>query len=178
MARLVALVCCGALVALSGCTAPPSDDRPREVRMQPAPLPPTARPAPVRSQRATWTFELGSEQCVASADAGAASVRVTVRRNAAAELLVSLATQVPASQVLLHFSGPAGDWQVQARRSAARTLGVTLGTDNTALSQVLVLLSGGTFDVGPAERPIASFVIAPSDARGQAWFDCARGMMF
>jgi hypothetical protein len=146
--------------------------------MQPAPLPPTARPAPVRSQRATWTFESGSEQCVASADAGAASVRVTVRRNAAAELLVSLATQVPASQVLLHFSGPAGDWQVQARRSAARTLGVTLGTDNTALSQVLVLLSGGTFDVGPAERPIASFVIAPSDARGQAWFDCARGMMF
>ena len=146
--------------------------------MQPAPTPPAARPAPVRSQRAAWTFESGSEQCIASADAGAASVRVTVRRNAAAELLVSLATQAPASLVPLHFSGPAGDWQVQARRSSARALGVTLGTDNTALSHVLVLLSGGTFDVGPPERPIASFVIAPSDARGQAWFDCARGMLF
>ena len=128
--------------------------------------------------RATWAFESGSEQCVASADAGTASVRVTVRRHAAVELLVSLAQVVPASAVPLHFSGPAGDWQVLARRNAARVLGVTLGTDNTALSHVLVLLSGGTFDVGPPERLIASFVIAPSDTRGQAWFDCARGMMF
>ena len=162
---------------LSGCTPPPSDERPREVRMQPAPAPSPARPAPVRPQRAAWTFESGSEQCIASADAGAASVRVTVRRHAAVELLVSLAQVVPASAVPLHFSGPAGDWQVQARRSTSRALGVTLGTDNTALSRVLVLLGGGTFDVGPRERPIASFVIAPSDARGQAWFDCARGMM-
>ena len=104
-------------------------------------------------------------------------MRVTVRRHAAVELLVSLAQVAPASAVPLRFSGPAGDWQVPARRSAARALGVTLGTDNTALSHVLVLLSGGTFDVGAPERPIASFVIAPSDARGQAWFDCARGMM-
>jgi hypothetical protein len=147
------------------------------VRMLPAPMPPSARPAPVRSLRATWTFESGSEQCVASAGAGAASVRVTVRRHAAVELLVSLATQAPASSLPLHFSGPAGDWQVQARRSASRALGVTLGTDNTALSHVLMLLSGGTFDVGAPERPIASFMIAASDARGQAWFDCARGMM-
>lgn len=146
--------------------------------MLPAPAPPPpARSAPVRPVRATWTFESGSEQCVASADAGAASVRVTVRRHAAVELLVSLAQVAPASAVPLHFSGPAGDWQVQARRSGARALGVALGTDNTALSHVLVLLSGGTFDVGPPERPIASFAIAPSDARGQAWFDCARGMM-
>jgi hypothetical protein len=177
LARLAALICCCSFFVLSGCTPPASDERPREVRMQPAPVPAPARPAQIRPQRATWTFESGSEQCVASADAGAASVRVTVRRHAAVELLVSLATQAPVSSVPLHFSGPAGDWQVQARRSAARTLGVTLGTDNTALSHVLVLLGGGIFDVGTPERPIASFVIAPSDARGQAWFDCARGMM-
>jgi hypothetical protein len=104
---------------------------------------------------------------------------VTIRRNAAAELVVSLAAQVvPASPVPLRFSGPAGNWQVQARRTASRALAVSLGSDNTALTQVLVLLSGGAFDVGSPDRPIASLVIAPSDTRGQAWFDCARGMMF
>jgi hypothetical protein len=168
------------LAGLTGCTPPPVEEPRREVKMLPAPAPPPPRPAPTRAPlRATWTFESGNDQCVASADAGSASVRVTIRRNAAAELLVSFATRsVPASPVPLRFSGPAGDWQVQARRSAARALGVTLGADNTALTHVLVLLSGGTFDVGSPERPIASVVIAPSDTRGQAWFDCARGMMF
>jgi hypothetical protein len=122
---------------------------------------------------------MGNDQCVAAADAGAAGVHVTIRRNEPVQLTVSLAAQpAPSTPVTLRFSGPAGNWQVLAHRSSSHAVGVALGSDNTALSRVLVLLSGGTLDVGVPDQPLASLAIAASDTRGQLWFDCAREKMF
>ena len=105
-------------------------------------------------------------------------MHVTIRRNEPVQLTVSLAAQPVPNTVSLRFSGPAGNWQAQAHRSSSRAVGVVLGSDNTALSRVLVLLSGGTFDVGPPDQALASLAIAASDTRGQLWFDCAREKMF
>ena len=73
----------------------------------------------------------------------------------------------------LRFTGPAGAWQVAAHRTAAHQATVALGADDTALSRILVLLSGGVLEVGTPSQPIATLAISPSDAQGQTWFDCA-----
>jgi hypothetical protein len=78
----------------------------------------------------------------------------------------------------MRFNGSAGHWQGSLRRTGARQYGTSLGADNTALSHVLVLLNGGTFDVGPPGQLIGSLALPPSDTSGQAWFDCAREKMF
>jgi hypothetical protein len=67
---------------------------------------------------------------------------------------------------------------VTAYQISATQLGVKLGSDNTALSHVLVLLSGGTLNVGLAPHGVVSLVIRPSDTSGQNWFDCAREKLF
>jgi hypothetical protein len=129
--------------------------------------------------RAAWTFRSSDTECVAVAAAGDTSLLVTIRRDAPIRLTVSLATPSAhgPSTLPLRFSGPAGAWQVSARRTAARQLAVTLGSDDTALSRVLVLLNGGTLDLGNPSQPILSLAISASDAQGQAWFDCARSKL-
>jgi hypothetical protein len=132
--------------------------------------------------RTTWNFVSGSDQCVAVAAAGATSLRIAVSRAAPIRLTLSLAMQLwwsPASHaaVPLRFNGPAGRWQVTAQPSGNRQIIVTLGSDESALSRVLVLLSGGVLDVIEAERIVVSLVVGPSDAQGQLWFDCARSKM-
>ena len=102
-------------------------------------------------------------------------MRVTVRRETAIRLNVSLAPQYDHEKTVpLRFVGPAGTWQVTAYQISATQLSVKLGSDNTALSHVLVLLSGGTFNVGLPPHSVVSLVIRPSDTSGQNWFDCAR----
>ena len=115
------------------------------------------------------------DECLASATAGATALRISVRRGAPIRLTVSLARQYEYEATEpLRFVGPAGTWQVTSRAYGTSLLGVTLGSDNTALSHILVLLSGGTFDVGLPPHGVVSLVIKPSDTRGQNWFDCAR----
>ncbi len=104
---------------------------------------------------------------------------ISIRRDAPIRLIVSLESQPVHGSVTvpLRFTGPAGLWQVSARRTAARRFAVTLGSDDKALSRILVLLSGGMLELGEPAQPIVSLAISPSDAQGQSWFDCARGKM-
>ena len=159
---------------LLSCSKPPPEPTP-EVE---APPPPPAKPAPVPILRAEWSFSAKSGECVAVAAAGATAMRVTVRRSSPIRLDVSLARQFAHDPVVpLRFAGPAGNWQVTAREAGKTTLAVTLGTDNSALSHVLVLLSGGTLNVGLPPNAVVTLAIRPSDVGGQNWFDCARDKM-
>ena len=166
------------MLFLVGCTppAPPAEEGRREASV-PA-VPPLARRVPSQVVRTSWTFSSSDEACTAVAAAAGTSLLVAVRRDAPIRLVVSLASPAVGSvSVPLRFTGAAGAWQIVARRTAAHQIAVTLGSDETALSRVLVLLSGGVLEVGAPAQPIVSLAISPSDAQGQSWFDCARGKM-
>lgn len=163
------------MLLLAGCEPPPPVQEERHEASVPAVPPLVRRPAPRVVVRTGWTFNAGEEECTAMAAASGSSLLVTVRRDAPIRLVVTLAApaQAPGS-AQLRFTGQAGSWQVAARRAAARQLAVALGSDESALSRILVLLSGGTFEVGAPAQPITTFTIGPSDKPGQDWFDCAR----
>ena len=131
-------------------------------------VPPLVRHAPSPQIHTNWTFNTSDDECVAVAAAAGTSLLVTVRRDAPIRLVVSLGLsrltdrQRPAA---LHRTG--GAWQVSARRTAAHRFAVTLGSDDTALSHVLVLLSGGMLEVGPPAQPIVSLVDQPFGCAGR-----------
>lgn len=164
------------MLLLGGCTPPPPSDEGRREASIPAvpPFVPHVQNQPVHT---AWTFHSSDEDCVAVAAAENVSLVVTVNRNASIDLAVSVPGQLTqgSTSVPLRFAGPAGTWQVAARRSAAHEISVALSANDTTLSRILVLLSGGVLDVGTAPQPIVSLAISPSEAPGQAWFDCARG---
>jgi hypothetical protein len=168
------------LLLVAGCSNPPIDDGRREAAIPV--VAPFVRRAPRQVIHTTWTFESGNDACVAVAAAGVTSLRVTISRDTPIRLALSLAPQLdrlPAGRapLPLRFAGPTGSWQVSAQQTGPHQLAVTLGADDTALSRILVLLGGGVLDVGVSEQVVASIDIMPSDARGQLWFDCARGKM-
>jgi hypothetical protein len=164
----------GVCALVTSCNQPAPQPKPEAE----APPPPAAKPAPVPTLRPEWSFNARSDECVAVAAAGATAVRVTVRRSSPIRLDVSLAHEYTYDPVVpLRFAGPAGTWQVTAHEVGKAMLAVTLGADNSALSQVLVLLSGGTFNVGRPPHAVVTLTIRPSDVSGQNWFDCAREQM-
>jgi hypothetical protein len=164
-----------ACVLLFGCTQAAPE---KTAEVEAPPPPPPAKPAPVPTLHPEWSFTAKSDECVAVAAAGATALRVTVRRSSPIRLDMGLAQQFTHDPVVaLRFTGPAGTWQVTAREAGRNTLAATLGADNSALSQILVLLSGGTLNVGLAPHAVVTMAIRPSDVGGQNWFDCAREKM-
>jgi len=166
------------LCVAAGCSKSEPEAERRETAA-PAVAPPP-QPPPRQTLRTTWTFTADKDECVAVAAAAGTALRVTVRRNAPIRLALSLAPPLEVrptgrAAVQLRFNGPTGRWQVAAQQSGNRQLAVALGSDEIALSRVLVLLSGGMLDVGDAEQANISLTVAPSDTKGQLWFDCARG---
>lgn len=132
--------------------------------------------------RTNWTFTAGNDECVAVAAGGGTALRVTIRHAAPINLSLSLPAQSEQRlaghvAIPLRFTGAAGRWQVSAQQIANHQLNVMLGSGDIALSRVLVLLSGGVLDVQNPEQVILSLTIAPSDAAGQVWFDCARSKL-
>jgi len=176
-ARMRVLAALMLLLASCAQPLPPGEEGRREASI-PA-VPPFIRHVPNEIVRTTWTFRSSDEECTAIAAGPGTSLQVAVRRDAPIRLVVALApapTPRPVNAPL-HFTGSAGSWQVTARRTAARQFTVALGSDDIALSRILVLLSGGTLELGRPPQPIVSLAISPSDTQGQTWFDCARGKM-
>jgi hypothetical protein len=139
---------------------------------------PLVQRAPRQVIRTAWAFESANDSCIAVAAAGDTALRLTIRRNEPIRLVLDLAPPIdrlPAGHaaVPLRFAGPTGSWQVSAQPSARHHLTAALGATDTALSRVLVLLGGGTLDVGSQDQ-VSAIGIAPSDVQGQTWFDCAR----
>ncbi len=105
-------------------------------------------------------------------------MQIAVQRNAPMRLGLTLPSVISVrshAAVPLRFNGTAGSWRVAGRATGPHSLATSLGSDEAALSHILVLLSGGLLEVGEAGASLASLDISPSDRDGQVWFDCARG---
>ena len=127
MAERVSRACIGALAVLtllpvSCAPLPPGEEGRREASV-PA-VPPLVRHVPSPQLHTTWTFRSSDEECVAVAAAAGTSVLITIRRDAPIRLVVSLESQPVHGPVTvpLRFTGPAGRWQVSARRTAATSV--------------------------------------------------------
>jgi hypothetical protein len=142
----------------------------------PVPPPPPPRRAASPTIHTVWTFRTGGDDCVAEASAGGVLLQVTVQRDAPMRLSLMLQSVSLRSQVAvpLRFSGTAGSWRVVGRATGPHALAASLGSDEAALSHILVLLSGGLLEVGEVGTSLATLDVSPSDRNGQVWFDCAR----
>ena len=138
-----------------------------------APPAPVVRPPARPLLRGTWRFEQDDTACVATLIAGRDSLTVTIRRTAPGRLALALEDAAPAT-ARLRFTGNSGNWQIVAQRAGARSLVAALGPDNLALSRVLVLLGGGTLELGDAAQGLPAIGLPAAGTPGQAWFDCAR----
>lgn len=156
-------------VVLSDCTASQPEKPPREETMAPAP---PVRPATRPLLRGSWRFEQDAATCVATLVAGRTTLTVSVRRNSPVPFVLALDEPVPAT-ARLRFAGSAGSWQVGAQRAGAQSLSAILGVDTLALSRLLVLLGGGTLEIGD-DKGLPAISLPAAGAQGQAWFDCGR----
>ena len=158
-------------LVISACTAPQPEPPPREETMAPATpvVPPITRPV----LRGTWRFDQDAATCVATLVAARDTLTVSVRRNAPVRLALTL-NEPPPATARLRFAGSGGRWQIVAQRAGARSLAGTLGTGDLALSRVLVLLGGGTLEIGEAEQGLPAISLPAAGEQGQAWFDCGR----
>ena len=159
-------------LVLSACTTLQPEKPPREETM--APPAPVVRPPARPLLRGTWRFEQDAAACVATLVAGRDTLMVSVRRNAPVRLALALDDTAPAIARLRFTGGSGGRWQIVAQRAGARSLAGTLGTGDLALSRVLVLLGGGTLEIGEAEQALPALGLPAAGEQGQAWFDCAR----
>ncbi|HEY7577533.1 MAG TPA: hypothetical protein VH855_08045 [Acetobacteraceae bacterium] len=164
------------LLLLQGCASKPTQEAAPELPVPPVPPSQPARRPASQPIRTAWSFREGADDCSATAAAAGASLEVAVRHDAPIRLALTLQSISLRAQagVPLRFTGPAGSWRVAARATGAHMLAATLGSDETALSHVLVLLGGGTLEVGEAGAVRGALEISPSNKDGQAWFDCAR----
>ena len=170
------VVALGGLLFLQGCAPHPVEQAAPELPTPPVPPPPPPRRPASQTIHTTWTFHAGGDDCVAEAAAPGASLQIAVRRDV--PMRVSLTLQPVSlrsrSSVPLRFNGAAGSWRVVGRTTGPHAVAAPLGSDEAALSHILVLLSGGLLEVGEAGTPLALLDISPSDRDGQVWFDCAR----
>lgn len=76
----------------------------------------------------------------------------------------------------VQFTGPAGNWKLRGAL-ARRSVDLTLPLDDVALSRVLVLLSGGTLEIGDASQGVPALRLPAAGDAGRHWFDCARNQL-
>lgn len=157
-------------LALAGCT-PSTPPAPPPAAAEPLPLPPP--PPVIRAVlRAVWTFDTSPESCTMAAKAGAAGLLLTIRPDGPIRLIVSLPA-APPSRPAAHFAGPAGHWAIDGVAAARHQAVFPLPRNDTTLGRILMILSGGTLDLGPAPG-LPILALPESGAAGRQWFDCAR----
>ena len=161
------------LLALSPacCTTTPPAPKPaesaREVLGPPAPR--AARPV----LHAAWSFQTEPDACTAVAKAGATSLQISVRRQGPIRLTMSVPGDAPAKPAA-RFNGPAGRWLIAGSPAGRRQDLFTLARDETSLSRILMLLSGGTLNLEPPGEDLSILSLPESGAEGQQWFACVR----
>jgi hypothetical protein len=136
------------------------------------PAPPTSRPV----LRTVWSFQTTPDACVALAKAGAASLQILVRREGPIRLTISLPGAAP-SRPVARFSGAAGRWLIPGTHTGPHVELFTLDRNETSLSRILVLLSGGTLNLEPASGDLPILSLPESGAEGRQWFACVRGIV-
>lgn len=161
------------LLALSAacCTTPSAP--PNSAEPAPEVLGPPPPPAPRPVLRAAWSFQAKPDACTAIAKAGATSMQIVVRREGLIRLTVAVRGDAPAKPVV-HFDGPAGRWLIAGGPAGPRLEGFYLARDETSLSRILMLLSGGTLNLEPRGEDLPILSLPESGAEGQQWFACVR----
>jgi len=104
---------------------------------------------------------------------GAASLLVTVRPTGPIRLILAFPAPPP-DRLALHFNGPAGHWLIRGSAAGPHQAVFPLPRNDTSLGLVLMLLSGGTLQAGPAESGLPTLSLPESGAAGRDWFVCAR----
>jgi len=169
-ARLGTLLALPLALALACCTPPAPPPPPAEtVPLPPPPPPPVTRPV----LHAVWTFDTSAEACTMAAKAGPASLLLTIRPDGPVRLVVSLPAPPP-SQPAAHFAGPAGHWTIAGFASGRHQAVFPLPRNDSTLGRILMILSGGTLDLGPGAPGLPILALPESGAAGRQWFDCAR----
>jgi hypothetical protein len=151
------------------CASPPPKAAEQAPEAPPAPPVQAARPV----LRAAWSFQTAPDACVALAKAGPASLQITVRPERLIRLTVALPGDAP-DKPTARFNGPAGHWLILGMRAGRREALFTLGRDETSLSRILVLLSGGMLNLEPRGEDLPILSLPESGAQGREWFACAR----
>jgi hypothetical protein len=159
------------LALLPACCSTPPPPKPAE----PAPASQSTPPAHIARAilRAAWSFQAEPDACIALAKAGAASLRIAVPREGLIRLTMSVPGDAPARPVV-HFNGPAGRWLIPGTPAGRRLNQFALARDEASVSRVLMLLSGGTLNLGPPAQNLPILALPESGAEGQQWFACVR----
>lgn len=161
------------LTALAlACCAPPPQPPPAPPPAVALPLPPPP-PVVAPTLHAAWSFQVTAKDCLALAQAGRSRLEIAVRPEGAIRLVLSLPQDAPARPIA-YFSGPAGHWLIAGAPLAHRQALFLLPRNDTSLSRILMLLSGGTFAPGPADLALPMLSLPESGADGRHWFACAR----
>ncbi|MBU6498347.1 MAG: hypothetical protein KGJ41_05580 [Rhodospirillales bacterium] len=162
-----------AALGLSACQPAPS----KPIPATPEPPPPFTAPVAPAVHQLAWSFTQQPDACRAVAAGRGFSVTVLVRHNGAITLILGniLPAATPSGQTASwRFLGATGSWELALRSNGRRDLVGYLPAGEAALSQVLVLLSGGMLEAIDQEAGLPKLRLPPSDAEGQTWFDCAR----
>jgi hypothetical protein len=146
-----------------------------------ATTPPRRAPHAANAQHAVdaiWSFRATERSCGAAATHQAVALTVAVRDGQAIEIAVrpGAAVQAPRRRDGLHlvFSGPTGSWRTRARTSPDRAVVLAQQLDESAVGRILMMLEGGTIEVGGSGAGWPVLKLPPSGPAGRDWFECVR----
>jgi hypothetical protein len=165
---------------LTGCetiTAPSPDPAAAVTAATPPRRAPHVTNAP-RAVDAIWSFRAAATSCAASAAHQAVTLTVAVRDGQEIEIALRPGAATRATRRRdgphLVFSGPTGSWRARARTGSDRTVVLAQQLDEVAVGQVLMMLEGGTIEVGGSGAGWPALKLPPSGPAGRDWFECVR----
>jgi hypothetical protein len=170
-----------AMISLAGCDITPSPATgpvatPEPQKSEP-PRQPSIAPQPVT---AAWKFQQSGEICKATATNPALTLDVAVSDDSL--LLLARAHIRPALRRGAHapisFSGTSGSWTAPGRLTTSHVVSASQPMDEAAVGRVLVLLSGGSLQVGGPHSKLPSLRVPDAGPAGRAWFECVRRRLF
>jgi hypothetical protein len=169
------------MLSLAGCGTPPSPAAGPVVTPEPKkaepPRQPSIAPQPVT---AMWKFLESGEICKATATNPAVTLDVTVSDDRL--LFLARARTRPAlrrgSHTPIAFTGTSGSWTASGRLTTSHVVSASQPMDEAAVGRVLVLLSGGTLQVGGPHSKLPSLQVPDAGPAGRTWFECVRRRLF
>ena len=141
------------------------------------PRQPSIVPQPVAAE---WKFQESGEACKAAATNPALTLDVAVSDDRL-QLLAHAHTR-PAlrrgAHAAISFSGTSGSWTAPGRLTASHVISASQPMDEAAVGRVLVLLSGGTVQVGGPHSRLPPLRVPDAGTAGRTWFECVRRRLF
>jgi hypothetical protein len=169
------------MLSLAGCSTAPQRTMGTPVRPEPQkPEPRRQTPVPPQPVDAVWKFEQSEQTCKATAANPALVLDVT----ASDERLQFLARAHTrpglrrGANAPIDFTGTSGSWSASGRLTASHVISASQPMDEAAVGRVLVLLSGGTLQVGGLRSRLPQLRVPDAGTAGRVWFECVRRRLF